>query len=242
MKHAAFTARLYRQDAQAQDNWASVLSRLQVARPVEHADVTNNTQLQNEFYASVLRPYTYFSLVPLPAAPIDGAHVEAPSPSYFYVVNVSLGRTREKVMHTAQTADDVVATDAFVVEVEPLDEWVHEDAPPPPADSVRVVIGADACWVHPTELGTFDDLLKRLYRYNSPAPDAHIPGCFLLQGRELARPLCDLSDPKTPTLVLYQELKNRGWLPLRGWVLHDRVLPADKSGLQFDSRLAMKQK
>lgn len=62
LSRKAFRDRMYRRDAKALENWSSILTRVANARPVEHEQVSNLTQLQNEYFKSVLVPGTYYHI------------------------------------------------------------------------------------------------------------------------------------------------------------------------------------
>ena len=54
-------------------------------------------------------------------------------------------------------------------------------------------------------------------------------------------PLMDITDPKMPTVVVFQEVKNQGWTPVKHAVQHNCLFEPEKA-MEFDSRLALRQK
>ena len=170
MKMRAFMYRVYRQDARARENWSSILTRVEEARPADPAYVSNQAHLQNEYVAAVLNPNTYYSVDRrVTEQAEDGTEVEAPRSDFFYVNSVSTSRHKEQVMHTVQTADELIATSPLVIEVEKLDRWQHADRAEPDGDAVRVYAEADPLWVLPTDIAKFSDMEHNLWRYTTPS-------------------------------------------------------------------------
>jgi len=239
MKRRAFYRRIYHQDEKACENWSSILTRVPLARPVVMDGTTNTTQVQNEYYNEALKPHAYYSVDHPVSTPVeDGSVREVTQTDYFYVVSVSTGRTREHVMHTVQTADDIVATSPFVVEVEMLDRWSPPDTPD---DGVlRVYTESEPLWVAPEKIAPFSSMMDNLWSYRPQADNEH-NGCIVLTDRTSAKPDYPITDPRMPTCLVLAAVEEQGWTPHKHLVRHTALLP-EGGHAQFDSRLALRQK
>ena len=159
--------------------------------------------------------------------------------TFFYVVSVAHAKSREHLMHTVQSADDVMVTEPFAVEVELLDTWHDPEAIA--NDALRVFRESESAeWLAPDAIAPFKHLSEDLWRYK-PLPDLEHPACVILTDRESATPVLPITGPHTPTCMVVAALESQGWTPHPHLVTHTALMPPGGSA-NYDSRVAMRQK
>ena len=144
-------------------------------------------------------------------------------------------------MHTVKTADEVEATKTLVMEVEVLDKFSSPDLPEPANNGIRVFTEANAEWVVPETIATFDEMANHLWKHTRTEPDQEVTGCIVLRDPEKARPQLALTDPRMPTCLVTEALDQQGWIAEKHFVEHKALLPPG-GHLPYDGRSATRQK
>ena len=141
-------------------------------------------------------------------------------------------------MHTVQSADDIVATEPLVMEVERLERFVDPSAPD--SDVLHVFRESEPVWLAPDALAPFKNFVDDLSRY-SPRPDNEHPACIVLADKESSKPMLPITDPSTPTCIVTAALEAQGWQPHKHLVHHEALLQPGAHAY-YDSRAAVRQK
>ena len=120
-------------------------------------------------FSETLRPQTYYSVDRDDIKTNeDGTFETVKEPTFFHIVNVMDSKHRGKTMHTVKTADEVEATKTLVMEAEFLDKFSSPDMPEPANNGIRVFTEADAEWVVPETIATFDEMaFVEVYPYGA---------------------------------------------------------------------------
>lgn len=87
-------------------------------------------RLQQEYLVSVLRPLEYYSVPYRSQEPdVNGELAVREAICYFQVLAVAHGRSRPRLMHTVQSADDISMAAPLAFHIQPLDVHRPQDGP-----------------------------------------------------------------------------------------------------------------
>ena len=93
----------------------------------------------------------------------DGTMVERTTTQYVSVVGATASQTRERIMRTVQTADDVQATSPFAIEVGALDRWPPEEVTG--GDILRVFPEREPTLLVPPKIAPYHAFENSLFRF-----------------------------------------------------------------------------
>ena len=232
--------RIYREDAMADQDWSSIAQKVPVNRPVEPEEASSREQLEREYLCSVFQPLQFYSVERSHEAAGDAGEVERiTEPRYFQILGAQHGHTKEKIMHTVQSADDVTRKMGLIFHVLFLDRWLHPDV----GDDgvVRVHSDSDAECVRACEIADFNDLAFHCSHYRSNRTDTENQYLTVLSDAEAAKPRFPITDPRTPTLAVAWHLKHLGWVGV-GHACEHSVVPDLASNPEFDHRESTRMK
>ena len=229
--------RLYREDTKGDEDWSAVAQKVPVARTVPPEEASTRERLEREYLAATFQPLQYYSVEREEERQNeDGAVVREKVPHYFQLLAAQTSQTREKTMHTVETADDITRKTGLLLHVLNFSRW-H----PPDADDTGVIRvfseDDDAEWVRPCEVADFDALMNHLTHYRHSTADPEFNACIVLSNPQVGKPRFPLTDMRTPTLQLAWHLKNIGWVPTAAHCKHEEV-PVLSDGPLSDSREA----
>jgi len=177
MTHKAVLKRVYREDAMALENWASVMQRVALDRPAAVVDVSNKEKLEREYLSEVLRTGGRYEVHHDVAEPgEDGAMQARTAQDYFEIINVAAGQSKVKQVHTFDTADETQHTEGYAVEVQFMSRWkadedVEDDG------CLRLFPETDPQWIVPTTMIAIDDWRNRCWEYKGVKVDDHCSAC-----------------------------------------------------------------
>ena len=115
--------RVYHEDEKAEDDWNVIVARQGDPRPVATEPVTVLGQLRNEYLLAVVRPGCHYSVptrVERPRA--DGVPEMVEEHCYFELLRTQHSRSREHIMPTVHSADNLAQTAPLAWEVTPAGE------------------------------------------------------------------------------------------------------------------------
>jgi len=179
--------RLYREDEKAEENWNSITSKKAVERPaVPEGTPTARAQLENEYLVSFVHPGNHYSLEVPTEAPAGADGVPAPTTEthYFEVLKVAHSHSREHVMPTGFSADDISQTAPLALLVQKRSVVPH-DATEDTEEGAATEVYADSepLWVRPPELGAFSAWSGKCWTYDTQLPSS-TTGCLVLADKK----------------------------------------------------------
>jgi len=238
----ALMARVYREDAMANDNWSVILNRVPLDRPADSHDANAREKMENEYLNCVLHPSGHYCVQQPSAGP---ANVDEPAPEahkeFFTVIDIASASRRRHTMHTVTTADEPQHTEPFAMEVQLMDTWTPDDVAEPGPDQARLYATSDPEWLVPARLATFMDFATRLTRYDRERPDPTSTACVLWEDPHKVQPAVPITDEHYPTVCLITHLKAKGYYSVSKTVEHTKPLAAGETG-PYDGRECLKQK
>jgi len=187
-------------------------------RPVVTDDVTSDEQLQNEWIAATMRPLANYSVnVAAPAAAAaagpEAAELERAAEHHFTIVSIVRARSRPRLVHTVESADDPVLTASLAVNVQYQDRW--PGAEESMGDARRAVFDdSDPEWCRPSQIAPFHRLRGHAREWKDGGGLQNYPGCVVLRDPKPLQPQFHALDDRCPTLDIFYRLKHRGWQPL----------------------------
>ena len=196
--------RVYRQDEKAQDDFELICRRIGPDRPVEPDPTTGGEAVRNEFLHIVMETANHYSVGSRPVAPAPGGIGPAPRPDYgtshFLLLDEAYGRSRPKVVHTHETADEVYLKAPLAWRVLFHDRWAPGDEVlPADADSRMVIPSGEPRWVTPADIATDDVLGSALFRWEGGYSNEHhcqlLPHPQILKKKKTATNGCKLPNP-----------------------------------------------
>jgi len=210
----------------AHDNWDIVMRPSSESTP-KTDDGTD--AMEREYISKLLHQngsYTIDPPQPAPAAsaapPDEGDEAPGevppptlPGPMHFQVVAIHKGSSRPKVMPTHETATDVAMHAKLALQVLFFAPWGEQAT-----DRAVVYAESDLQWVVPTDLGSINDLVNRLFRWNVVETNDEHQGCLTWLNRVIARPAIPLMDESCPTLMILWYLRAQGWRYQKRTVIH----------------------
>jgi len=241
IKFQALLRRVYREDDKAKENWSSILTRVPLERPVHVDSGDSSTQLETEYFASVITPHSNFAVDHTVGRPQeDGSEKRETQRDYFTVINVAHARRRPHLVHTVAAADETEHNAPFAMEVQLMERWYLPEGGGLD-EVIRVFPQDDPEWVLPCRIAPFDSFVRFLLRFDNSEPDDESPAILTWTGCRRALPPVPLTDPRCPTLALIGALKQQGWEKSEGTVVHTALLPTGGHA-PYDGRLAVKHK
>ena len=226
--------RLYREDEKADENWTSIATKMPLERPVPPMPSDEREGLEREYLQAVLVPLQYYAVDTTRERMRDDGELErAPERRYFQVLGAQTGKSKERTMHTVQSADDICQRSGLILHILFLDRWRPPDEP---ADAtIRVYTIDDDQWVRPSEVAEFNDMQNHMFHYRDAVADDDHPACTIISRERVAGPRFALTDIRIPTLTLAWHLRNNGWDPVCALMDHKEV-PAENRRCNFDQR------
>jgi hypothetical protein len=132
MSVKASYARIYREDAQAEEDWTAADERVADNRPVRPEKLDENQVMRNEWVLATLRPNHYYSMPRAVIGPAPfGGMGQAEEEVNFNVLRVVIPHGRPHLMPTWESADDVVLVSGAAVQVQYYDRWGRRSQRPP---------------------------------------------------------------------------------------------------------------
>jgi len=201
--------------------------------------MSNRVSCEREYLNKAVPPGHFYGVERTVEEQTEDGNVEQRQiTQYFHLIGVTCGQSKEKSIHTFQTADDVRLTAPMAWNVQFFERWTPPDRS---GEATLVFAESDAEWVLPSRIATFDDLAHRTFRYNTVAPDPDHIGTLVLSDRHRAKPDCAILDATCPAICVRFALLEQGWTPLGAAVDHVHV-PLEDQPREFDGRVAVKQK
>ena len=205
--------RLYREDEKADENWTSIATKMPLERPVPPMPSDEREGLEREYLQAVLVPLQYYAVDTTRERMRDDGELErAPERRYFQVLGAQTGKSKERTMHTVQSADDICQRSGLILHILFLDRWRPPDEPAD--DTIRVYTIDDDQWVRPSEVAEFNDMQNHMFHYRDAVADDDHPACTIISRERVAGPRFALTDIRIPTLTLAWHLRNNGWDPV----------------------------
>lgn len=209
--------RVHRMDARARDNWTVVVDPQRADPP--HPFEDNVDAVQREYVRAVLDPGAYYEIERRSAPPItastDAVVDEALQPGagattgrrIFQVMEKHYGSTRPKLMRTLQSYRDVTLHAKIALLVQAMGVRTSQGD----GTTLSCYPEGDPVWVDHCELGGFDDLVYRMYRFFKFESDPTDHECFVLTDRRAARPSLPITDEACPVLSILWYLQSKDW-------------------------------
>ena len=118
MKAHLIFKRLYREDTKGDEDWSAVAQKVPVARTVPPEEASTRERLEREYLAATFQPLQYYSVEREEERQNeDGAVVRETVPHYFQLLAAQTSQTRDKTMHTVETADDITRNTGLLLHI-----------------------------------------------------------------------------------------------------------------------------
>ena len=152
------------------------MERLPLERPVDTIVPTTNDKLRNEYLRAVLRPGVHYAVDQRVDDILDdGTRGPVERRTFFQVISVWTGNSREHTMHTVLSADDIQLRAPLVIEVQMLERWTAPESAGGDDGRVRVYGESDPEWIVPERIAPFAALGHSLVKFRrvETEPDRH---------------------------------------------------------------------
>jgi len=207
-------ARVYREDARAQDNWETVCTRKSVSAAAVPEDVSGREGLRNEYLQQTLVPSTVYAVSqPFPVECVVGAP-EAEREVYFHLLEMAYGNRRPDFLSVADPGADVALQAGMAL----LVVWLHRRAPAAAAaaddgdDQGLLHFDSAPQWVRPGDICPLNFWYSKLYKWTVAGAD--VEGNMIVHNPKVAYCPLPYTHELCPTVAIAWKLKRLGWRPL----------------------------
>jgi hypothetical protein len=209
--------RIYRQDERSRHNWTLIVDPPRADAPFPFED--NVDAVQREYIREVIVPGQYYEIERRGAPPVvatsdaivdAGLEPGAVRPSarrIFQVMEKHYGHKRPKLMPTLVSYKDPALHAKIAVLVQPFEVREMSDN----GGIVSCFPKGEPTWIDHCELGSFEDIVYRMFQFRSVDIDEEDHECFVLTDRHIARPTIPITDESCPVLMILWHLERAGW-------------------------------